>query len=131
MCMKKGFTLIELLAVIVILAIIMAIAIPVVSNVLLDSTKKVMVTDAERIIDKIKYEMIWDVSFDPTSINETNLQTKLNINPVNVNRLTVTMEDREVSVLLVGKNKWKGLKACGTLKDIKVVLIDDEESCID
>ena len=39
MNMKKGFTLVELLAVIVILAIILAIAIPGISNII-DSSKK-------------------------------------------------------------------------------------------
>ncbi|WHY76351.1 prepilin-type N-terminal cleavage/methylation domain-containing protein [Neobacillus sp. WH10] len=51
---QKGFTLIELLAVIVILGIIAAIAIPAISNVITKSDNKAKVQDALLIIDAAK-----------------------------------------------------------------------------
>lgn len=51
---QKGFTLIELLAVIVILGIIAAIAIPAISNVINKSDNKAKVQDALLVIDAAK-----------------------------------------------------------------------------
>jgi len=47
---KKGFTLIEMLAVIVILGLVMAIAIPVISSYIMDSRKKTYVATAKEYI---------------------------------------------------------------------------------
>lgn len=47
--MKKGFTLVELLAVIVILAIILAIAIPGISNIIESSKKGAVESDAKMV----------------------------------------------------------------------------------
>ena len=51
---KKGFTLIELLAVIVILAILLAIAIPRVTKYISDSRKDSMVTTAKEFADTVE-----------------------------------------------------------------------------
>ena len=51
--MKKGFTLIELLAVIVILAIIAAIATPIILNIINNSRKESIRLSAENYIDAV------------------------------------------------------------------------------
>ncbi|MDD4298966.1 MAG: prepilin-type N-terminal cleavage/methylation domain-containing protein, partial [Bacilli bacterium] len=47
---KKGFTLVELLAVIVILAIILAIAVPGITGLIESTTKSAFASDAKMII---------------------------------------------------------------------------------
>ena len=60
---KKGFTLIELLAVVVILAIIVLIAFPVVSNIIENSRKNSAVSSANGYIDAIeKYMMLHSIN---------------------------------------------------------------------
>jgi type IV pilus assembly protein PilA len=53
--MKKGFTLVELLAVIVILAVILAIAIPGISSVISNASKSAFESDAKMVIKGISY----------------------------------------------------------------------------
>lgn len=55
---KKGFTLVELLAVIVILAIILAIAVPGISNMMANARRNAFISDAKMIITGIEYSML-------------------------------------------------------------------------
>ena len=65
---KKGFTLVELLAVIVILAIILAIAIPSITGIIENQRKSAFESNIKMIIKGIEYEMLENPSFDPTSL---------------------------------------------------------------
>ncbi len=62
---KKGFTLIELLAVIVILAILVAVAIPAVMRYLATSRQETFATNANRAIETVRT----DVTFSGISTN--------------------------------------------------------------
>jgi len=62
---KKGFTLVELLAVIVILAIILAIAIPGISGIINSAKKGSFESDAKMIVTGIEYKVL-EASVDPT-----------------------------------------------------------------
>ncbi len=55
---KKGFTLVELLAVIVILAIILAIAVPSISSMITNSKKSSFEANVKMIITGISYQML-------------------------------------------------------------------------
>ena len=55
---KKGFTLVELLAVIVILAIILAIAIPSISGVIENSKRNAFESDAKMLITGLEYQQL-------------------------------------------------------------------------
>jgi type IV pilus assembly protein PilA len=62
---KKGFTLVELLAVIVILAIILAIAVPGISGIINSAKKGSFESDVKMIITGIEYTVL-ESSVDPT-----------------------------------------------------------------
>ncbi len=87
--MRKGFTLVELLAVIVILAIILAIAIPGISNLINNSRRAAAENDVKMIIRAIDYKEVLDDTFDLTTITEENIEEVLGINANNYLRLTV------------------------------------------
>lgn len=87
--MRKGFTLVELLAVIVILAIILAIAIPGISNIIESAKKGAAESNAKMLLKAIEYKMLADETYDPTIIDETNVATELGVDASNYERLTV------------------------------------------
>ncbi len=62
---KKGFTLVELLAVIVILAIILAIAVPGITGIINSAKKGSFESDVKMIITGIEYQVLGS-SIDPT-----------------------------------------------------------------
>ncbi len=72
---KNGFTLVELLAVIVILAIILAIAIPGISSMISNATRSSLESDAKLVAKAVEYKMLNDTTFDPSTVNETNVNT--------------------------------------------------------
>lgn len=122
---RRGFTLVELLVVIVILAIILAIAIPGITNIIKSSKKGAFSSDAKMVLQQFLYEKLKDDSFDPTSINATNIASTCDLSADNYKSVTVTMENNKPYVVIVGKNKWDGLTAYGPMTDIKVVDSDE------
>ncbi|HHT38100.1 MAG TPA: type II secretion system protein [Mollicutes bacterium] len=76
--MKKGFTLVELLAVIVILAVILAIAVPGISNMIDNSKRSAFDSNAKLVLKGIEFKRLEDDGFNPLDINETNINSLLN-----------------------------------------------------
>ena len=70
---KKGFTLIELLAVIVILAILLAVAIPMVTNYICGSRKDSLVTTAKEFADAVEKDATSDKFELPISNNDVTI----------------------------------------------------------
>ena len=67
---KKGFTLIELLAVIVILAILLAVAIPKVTQYITNSRKDSLVTTAKDFVDSVTKDATSEIYEFPISTND-------------------------------------------------------------
>ncbi|HHT38406.1 MAG TPA: prepilin-type N-terminal cleavage/methylation domain-containing protein, partial [Mollicutes bacterium] len=111
--MKKGFTLVELLAVIVILAIILAIAVPGISNMIDNSKRSSFESSAKLVLKGLELKMLEDDGFNPLDINETNINNLLNIDASNYEKIIVKEVNKELYVTIIGKNKWEGLTVSG------------------
>lgn len=122
---NKGFTLVELLAVIVILAIILAIAVPGISNIIKSSTKAAFLNDAKMVLKAIEYKKIDNDSFDPEVITEENIQDTLGLNEANYERVAVDVTDEKIEITLVGQGKWAGFTAYGSKLTLRVVNSED------
>lgn len=125
-----GFTLVELLAVIVILAIILAIAVPSISGMISGSTRGAFESDAKMVLKQLEYKKLEDDTFDETTITESNIKSLLGISDSNYEVLQIKIESGKPYIIIIGKGKWEGYKACGTIKNIKVVDATNEEECM-
>jgi type IV pilus assembly protein PilA len=117
---NKGFTLVELLAVIVILAVILAIAIPSISRVTNSVTISSFESNAKLTLKGIEYVGMTDSSFIPSNVNELNVKSILNIDDSNYETLTVKKMNDKLYITIIGKNKWDKLTVSGTSILIKV-----------
>ncbi len=119
---RKGFTLVELLAVIVILAIILAIAVPGISGIIKSSTMKSMESDAKLVLKAVDLKKLGDDTFDSLAYNDDllGLLTALNLNGDNYESIKFTKNAGKILITVTGKGKWAGLTACGSYHTITV-----------
>ncbi len=118
---KQGFTLIELLAVIMILGIILAIAVPNIVGLIEKTTREAFLLDAKMVIKSINNKLLEDNKFDISLLDEVNIEGELNISKDNYQEVIVTKNSQGKPYLkIIGKNKWAGLTACGTYNKMKV-----------
>ena len=121
---RSGFTLVELLAVIVILAIILAVAVPTISSLIQDAKEKAFAANAKMMIKAIDYKMLEDPTFDPTDpadLNINNIESVLGVDSANMSAFTVAIENGKPSVSISGDAQWSGLSASGTFAGIVVI----------
>lgn len=118
---KTGFTLVELLAVIVILAIILAIAVPGISGIIKNATKKSFESDAKMVLQAIEYKKLENENFDIAGFNLNYIADELNLSIDNYEQVIAEIQDDQVRITIVGQNKWDGLTAYGTIKNMRVV----------
>lgn len=119
--MKKGFTLVELLAVIVILAVILAIAIPAITGLINNVTINAFETDAKMVLKAINYKMLTDGNYDIEQINRDTMLSDFNISNNNYDNLYVVSDENEkLYIFIEGKGKWEGLVACGSFNYIHI-----------
>jgi prepilin-type N-terminal cleavage/methylation domain-containing protein len=118
---KTGFTLIELLAVIVILAIILAIAVPSISTVISKSSRSAFESDAKLVLKAAEYKALENASFNPTTVNKDNINDLLDLSNQNYSNINIIKKNDGYQIIITGAAKWNGLIACGTFKNMKVV----------
>jgi uncharacterized protein (TIGR02145 family)/prepilin-type N-terminal cleavage/methylation domain-containing protein len=118
---KQGFTLVELLAVIIILAIILAIAVPSITGIIENVTINAFEQDAKMIIKSINYKLLLDDDFNVTDITKENINELLGVGNDNYETIEISKDDNgNPYIKIVGKNKWEGLTACGTYTNMEV-----------
>jgi type IV pilus assembly protein PilA len=107
---KKGFTLVELLAVIVILAIILAIAVPSITKLIENQRKSAFESSIKLIIKNLEVKILGDEEFDVTEIDEDKLGG-LDVNPDDYNEFSAQLnEDNVLTVTATGAGKFDGWK---------------------
>jgi prepilin-type N-terminal cleavage/methylation domain-containing protein len=117
---KNAFTLIELVAVIVIIGIILAIAVPSITGVISNSTKAAFVSDAKLLLKAIDYKKLGNSSFNSTDVNQSNVADLLGLSSTNYKSIKIVNEENTTILTIIGKGKWDGLVACGTYHNMNV-----------
>ncbi len=118
---EKGFTLVELLSVIVVLSLILAISVPIVGNLMNQTTKSAFKIDTQMIIKSLHDKILEHYEYDASQINQDNIKSELNVDDSNYEIVIITVdENNNPFILISGKNKWTGLVACGTHNNIIV-----------
>jgi type IV pilus assembly protein PilA len=101
MIKKKGFTLVELLAVIVVLAIILAIAVPGIANIINNSTRRAFNLDAQMILKAIEYKKLEDNTFNPLEITKENMKNTIGISDENYEQVNISTSDSNIGVEII------------------------------
>ena len=127
---EKGFTLVELLAVIVILAIILAVAVPSIANIVNSATMGSFKSDAKMVLTAIDYEKLKDENFVFTTIDENNIADMLKLSAANYESITVTIVDEKPYLIIIGKGKWAGYTVYGKADNMRVVNSNDYDVTI-
>ena len=112
---KNGFTLVELLAVIVILAIILVIAVPKITDTIKNSKIASFESSAKTIAAQAeKKKMEKEILEDTGSINCSDV---VKLNDTDYGNCSITFDGNTAKVSLIGKGKFEGLKIVNGTKD--------------
>ena len=112
---KDGFTLVELLAVIVILAIILVIAVPKITDTIKNSKIASFESSAKTIASQAeKKKMEKEILEDTGSINCSDV---VKLNDTDYDSCSITFDGNTAKVSLIGKGKFEGLAIINGTKD--------------
>ena len=118
---KKAFTLVELLAVIVILAVVLAIAIPRISNIIESAERSSFVSSTKLLIKAVQTKLLEDNNFDIKTINKSNMETLLRIPDDNYESVSFNRDIYgKIHTNIAGEGKWNNLTTYGTYEDINI-----------
>ena len=122
----KGFTLVELLAVIVILAIVLAIAVPSITGLIHRATIDAFSSDAKMVLKAIDYKLLETSNYNIEGIDRDKIKIDLELGNNNYESVSVSMKDNQPYIIIVGQNKWDDLVACGTYTNM---IVGDGSEC--
>ena len=112
---RNGFTLVELLAVIVILAIILVIAVPKITDTIKNSKIASFESSAKTIAAQAeKKKMEKEIQEDAGSINCSDV---VKLNDTDYGNCSITFDGNTAKVTLVGKGKFEGLSVINGTKE--------------
>ena len=124
----KGFTIVELLAVIVILAIVLAIAIPRISNYEKERKKDLFFSVAKNILREIEYENVDNE--DSLSSILSSIEIDVSNNQIDIDKSKVYRDvDGDITINLFGKGSYDGLYLCNVKSSTKKANYEDN-SCL-
>lgn len=116
---KKGFTLVELLAVVIVLAIILAIAVPAITGLIDNSKRNSFEASAKLMIKAVQLKLMENSNFDIYSINKNNIESLLNVDSDEYSAISFLYDaNNKVFINALGTGKWSGLTASGTYQTI-------------
>ena len=125
---EKGFTLVELLAVIVIIAIILAIAIPTISNYKEERKKNLFFALAKNIVRELNYE---NMETNSSLFNILgSIDMEISKEQVDLDKSNVLISEDGVVLNLFGKGAYEGLYLCNISSPTKSPNYEDT-TCID
>lgn len=122
---RRAFTLVELVAVMVVLAVILAIAVPTILNLIRPTTEAAFRNDARIVLTAINLKLAENENIDVNDINVSNIKEKIELSPENYRTISVELVGTEanldsLAIRVEGQGKWEGLYACGTYQNMKV-----------
>jgi prepilin-type N-terminal cleavage/methylation domain-containing protein len=123
---RKGFTLIEILAVVVVLAILLAIAIPLIVGIFERAARDAFLSDARLVLKAIHNERAKKETFDVGTINKDTISSILQLSNENYQSVRAFNLSGKTYIEIYGQNKWQGLTACGTYPEM---IIGNHEQC--
>ena len=120
---KNGFTLVELLAVIVILAIILVIAVPKITDTIKNSKIASFESSAKTIAAQAeKKKMEKEILEDTGSINCSDV---VKLNDTDYSSCSITFDGNTAKVSLVGSGKFEGLQIINGTKESATAISSD------
>lgn len=124
----NGSKLVKFLVVIIMVGMALEILFPRITSAINNSTKWAFVSDTKVLLQRIGDKMTDNLSFDPTAINVSTIHEVLNVNNKNYKSVNITLIAQKIHITVVGKGKWEGLTACGTIDGIFIT--ENSSGCI-
>lgn len=119
---KKGFTLIELLAVIVVLAIILAIAVPTIISIIDNSKRNSFESSTKLLIKTIQLKLLDNPNLNLNDVSKNTLESLLNVEGDKYASVTARYDaNGKVYVIVEGYGDWNNLFAYGTFEKLNIV----------
>lgn len=125
---EKGFTLVELLAIIIILAIILAIAIPSINDYKEERKKNLFFALAKNIVRELDYENMETSSSLYSVLSSLNIE--VSNTQVDLDKSSVILTDDGVKLNLFGTGTYDGLYLCNVSGSLKSANYEDT-SCVE